>query len=180
MGCFLPWEKTTFVVPSTHKFNRYQSEYPKASHPDVIKTLKNPTKTLLLSPISKQVPVLEEVSSSSRQKNFRVSAHYRLPTIPLIVPCSKEMHKCAKTTCLSVIPTRVKLFQTDIINNYTVSCNGLQRSMSRSTTPRFIYLLLFKLQTDRESEIKAEKAILHTCCFGIEINKLSHHHCTER
>ena len=32
----------------------------------------------------------------------------------------------------------------------------------------------------RESEVKAEKAILHTCCFGIERNKVSHHHCTER
>ena len=157
MGCFLPWEKTTFVGPNTHKFNRYQSEYPKASHPDIIKTLKNPTKTLLLSPISKQVPVLEEVSSSSRQKNFRVSVHYRLPTIPLIVPCSKEMHKYAKITCLSVIPTGIKLFQTDIINNYAVSCNGLQRSMSRSTTPRFIYLPLFKLQREREREKERER-----------------------
>ena len=116
------------------------------------------------------------------KKNFRVSVHYRLPTIPLIVPCSKEMHKYAKITCLSVIPTGIKLFQTDIINNYAVSCNGLQRSMSRSTTPRFIYLPLFKLQREREreSEVKAEKAILHTCCFGIERNKVSHHHCTER
>ena len=35
-------------------------------------------------------------------------------------------------------------------------------------------------ERERESEVKAEKAILHTCCFGIERNKVSHHHCTER
>ena len=61
VGCFLPCEKTTFVAPNARKFNRHQSEHPKASHPDIIKTLKNPTKTLLALPTPKIVPVLEEV-----------------------------------------------------------------------------------------------------------------------
>lgn len=70
MRSFLPWEKMTSVGPDARKFNRYQSEHPKVSYSDIIKTLNNPTKTLLASPTPKKVLVLEEVPSSSKQETL--------------------------------------------------------------------------------------------------------------